>query len=65
MLREWMRDQNQGAATCPHCHADTQGSKKFCPECGKPLSTKTECPSCHAKLEAGSKFCGECGTKVV
>jgi hypothetical protein len=56
---------NQAAATCPHCNANTQGSKKFCPECGKPLSTRTNCPQCQAKLEAGTKFCGECGTKVV
>jgi hypothetical protein len=56
---------NQAAATCPHCNANTQGSKKFCPECGKPLATRTNCPQCQAKIEAGTKFCGECGMKVV
>jgi len=52
------------ACTCPHCGSDTQGAKKFCPECGKQLQTKRECPKCHATVEGNSKFCGECGTKV-
>ncbi|HZK81980.1 MAG TPA: hypothetical protein VFC46_12955 [Humisphaera sp.] len=32
-----------GAALCPHCNADTKGSKKFCPEFGKPLQTTSQC----------------------
>lgn len=50
--------------TCPSCGAATQGAKKFCPECGKSLQTKTQCPKCHAEVDAGVKFCGECGNKM-
>jgi len=53
-----------GAAVCPHCNADTKGSKKFCPECGKALHTSSNCAKCNAKIEANAKFCGECGAKV-
>lgn len=48
-------------AQCPHCQARVQGGK-FCPECGKPLSSKLTCSKCGT--EFSGKFCPECGTKA-
>jgi RNA polymerase subunit RPABC4/transcription elongation factor Spt4 len=46
-------------AACPHCNALVEGGK-FCPECGKPLTSKTTCKKCGTQFDG--KFCPECGT---
>lgn len=51
------------AAACPHCGAKGV-TGKFCQECGKPLSAKSECPRCGAEVAAGARFCSECGGQV-
>jgi class 3 adenylate cyclase/tetratricopeptide (TPR) repeat protein len=45
---------------CPSCHTENPPGRKFCRECGKPLSLA--CPQCGAVNVPGDKFCGECGT---
>lgn len=50
---------------CPSC--GTQGSGKFCAECGTALSRVQEdprCGACGATLAAGALYCGECGKQV-
>lgn len=46
-------------ATCPKCHAKTQGGK-FCVECGEVLVVKKKC-ECGHESEGSVKFCPECG----
>ncbi|MEI6209019.1 MAG: zinc ribbon domain-containing protein [Desulfuromonadales bacterium] len=53
--------RNDLVAQCPHCNARVQAGK-FCPECGKPLSSKVACGRCGATFTG--KFCPECGTKA-
>lgn len=48
-------------ASCPHCNARVQGGK-FCPSCGKPLSSKVACAKCGTEFTG--KFCPECGTRA-
>jgi hypothetical protein len=45
---------------CPHCSARVEGGK-FCPDCGKSLSTRAACGGCGAEVAVGAKFCPECG----
>ena len=47
---------------CPSCKAKNTPDKKFCNECGAPLSAT--CPSCGKPVAFGAKFCGECGKPV-
>jgi len=48
---------------CPEC--GTQGSGKFCSECGTALSRGAGfCADCGHKLANGALFCGECGRPV-
>jgi class 3 adenylate cyclase/tetratricopeptide (TPR) repeat protein len=47
------------AVLCPACGTGNDGDRKFCGECGSPLSRA--CPSCGASNPATVKFCGECG----
>src|SRR4051794_13674445 len=47
---------------CAACAADNPDGKKFCGECGSPLSAA--CPSCGAVVEPGKRFCGDCGTAL-
>jgi pSer/pThr/pTyr-binding forkhead associated (FHA) protein len=50
---------------CPHCQAQTRATAKFCPLCGKPLTTaRLECPDCHTELAPMARFCPSCGTPV-
>jgi class 3 adenylate cyclase/tetratricopeptide (TPR) repeat protein len=48
--------------TCPSCGAENREGRKFCAECGGPLSAA--CPSCGASNEPGERFCGECGAAL-
>ncbi len=48
--------------TCPECRFENRAGRKFCSECGAPLSLK--CPACDFSNEPGEKFCGGCGTPL-
>ncbi len=48
--------------TCPSCGTENREGRKFCAECGKPLSAA--CPACGAPNEPGERFCGECGAAL-
>src|ERR671936_346980 len=48
--------------TCGNCGAENRAGRKFCAECGTPLSQA--CHACGAANEPGEKFCGECGTAL-
>ena len=47
---------------CAACGTANEAGRKFCGECGSPLSTP--CPSCGTPNTAGVKFCGECGAAL-
>src|ERR1700719_1542760 len=47
---------------CAKCGTESTTSRKFCAECGSPLSR--HCPNCAADNEPTSKFCEECGTAL-
>ena len=47
---------------CAACGSANEAGRKFCGECGSPLSTP--CPSCGTPNTAGVKFCGECGAAL-
>ena len=47
---------------CAKCGSDNQDGRKFCGECGTPLTSK--CPRCGASNEPSAKFCGDCGAAV-
>ncbi|MBD0330604.1 MAG: AAA family ATPase [Thermoleophilia bacterium] len=47
---------------CPACGSANEQGRKFCGECGSPLSVA--CPTCGTPNAAGIKFCGECGTRL-
>ncbi len=47
---------------CSRCGAENRAGRKFCSECGAPLSIA--CPSCGAANEPGDRFCGECGAAL-
>ncbi len=51
-------------ATCPNCKKPLSTKTKFCPECGAKILAQAQCTQCGAKLKAGAKFCTECGAKV-
>lgn len=54
---------------CPNCDAEVPQGKRFCPQCGMPI-TETDageparCPHCGATLLPGARFCGQCGREV-
>ena len=47
---------------CPSCQTDNDLGRKFCRECGGPLSLV--CPSCGRPNDPSDKFCGECGSAL-
>src|ERR1700686_5144123 len=47
---------------CGKCGTESTANKKFCAECGNPLSGR--CPKCAADNKPTSKFCEECGTAL-
>jgi class 3 adenylate cyclase/tetratricopeptide (TPR) repeat protein len=51
-----------GAVICPSCNSENEGGRKFCGECGSPLTVA--CPSCGTANAPGMKFCGECGSRL-
>ena len=44
---------------CPRCQIENREGRRFCAECGAPLSLA--CPSCGFANEPREKFCGGCG----
>jgi class 3 adenylate cyclase/tetratricopeptide (TPR) repeat protein len=48
--------------TCAACGGQTPAGKKFCVQCGTPVSES--CPSCGAHAAPGARFCFECGTPL-
>jgi class 3 adenylate cyclase/tetratricopeptide (TPR) repeat protein len=48
--------------TCGSCGAENRTGRKFCAECGAPLSVA--CPACGTANEQGERFCGECGSPL-
>src|SRR5919106_4045613 len=47
---------------CGACGTENRTGRKFCAECGSPLSIS--CPACGAPAEPGERFCGECGARL-
>ncbi|HTY72345.1 MAG TPA: AAA family ATPase [Actinomycetes bacterium] len=45
--------------TCASCGAQNPAGKRFCGDCGVPLSLV--CPGCGSENPPGKKFCGDCG----
>ena len=44
---------------CSKCRSDNPAGKKFCDDCGAPLTNR--CPNCGAENPPGKCFCGDCG----
>ena len=44
---------------CRQCQAENRAGRRFCAECGAPLSQA--CPACGFGNEPSEKFCGGCG----
>jgi class 3 adenylate cyclase len=49
-------------SVCSSCGASNREGRRFCADCGSPLSTA--CPACGAANEPGERFCGECGAPL-
>ena len=47
---------------CSKCGTESTSSKKFCAECGSPLTLR--CPKCAADNKPTSKFCEDCRTPL-
>jgi class 3 adenylate cyclase/tetratricopeptide (TPR) repeat protein len=47
---------------CAACGTENEQGRKFCGECGAPLSRA--CPSCATANAPAAKFCGECGARL-
>ena len=47
---------------CAACGTENEPGRKFCGECGSPLSAP--CPECGTRNPQGVKFCGECGSPL-
>src|SRR6202795_4211740 len=64
MIQEGIRRSLSGLRRmrCTKCGTESKTSKKFCAECGSPLSSR--CPKCAADNKPTSKFCEECGAAL-
>jgi class 3 adenylate cyclase/tetratricopeptide (TPR) repeat protein len=47
---------------CQACSTDNEEGRKFCGECGTPLTVR--CSACGTENAPGAKFCGECGAAL-
>src|SRR5579872_3080664 len=47
---------------CSKCGSDNPAGKKFCGDCGAPLTNR--CPNCGAENPPGKRFCGDCRTAL-
>ena len=47
---------------CANCGTESRTDKKFCAECGRPLSNR--CSKCGSDNAFGAKFCADCGTPL-
>ena len=47
---------------CPQCQHENREGRRFCAECGTPLSLP--CDACAFVNEPGEKFCGGCGVPL-
>ena len=47
---------------CTKCGTESTTGRKFCAECGSPLSSR--CPKCGAENSPSSTFCEDCGTSL-
>src|SRR5262245_7097402 len=47
---------------CASCGFENPEGKKFCHQCGSPLTNR--CPSCQSDNPPDAKFCGDCGTAL-
>jgi len=47
---------------CSSCGSDNPTGKRFCGDCGAPLTHY--CPKCSAENPPGKRFCGDCGTAL-
>jgi len=47
---------------CSKCGTESTSGRKFCPECGSPLSSR--CTKCGAENSATAKFCEDCGAPL-
>src|SRR5216683_3018665 len=47
---------------CSKCGTEGIPGKKFCAECGNPLSNR--CSKCHSDNAPGLKFCADCGREL-
>src|SRR5689334_9944328 len=58
------RDRALGGArvTCASCGTANDAGRKFCMECGTPLTLS--CDACGSANAPGAKFCGECGATL-
>jgi membrane protease subunit (stomatin/prohibitin family) len=59
-----------GVSVCQKCGFKANGTPKFCPECGEPMTSPVgdgvQCPFCKkGVINPGVKFCPECGEKII
>src|SRR5262252_1035359 len=47
---------------CSKCGTESTSGRKFCPECGSPLSKR--CAKCGAQNSPTAKFCEDCGAPL-
>ncbi len=48
--------------TCATCASSQPEGKRFCADCGAPLTSV--CPTCGSPAVPGARFCGDCGAPV-
>src|SRR5215470_16258454 len=52
----------RGTLRCSKCGGDNPAAKRFCGDCGAPLTNR--CPKCDAENPPGKAFCGDCGSSL-